>query len=139
MIKCVRFLAAAVAAVVFSACGQSASPPTPRADGTVLQHVDPDGAVRRLADTNVVVLDVRTPDEFKAGHIRGAKLVDFRSADFAKKLGELDRSKTYLVHCASGGRSTSSLETFQKLGFKSVVHLDGGFNAWKREGKPVEK
>jgi phage shock protein E len=125
--------------MVFSACGQSASPPTPRADSTVFQHVDPDGAIRRLADTNVVVLDVRTPDEFKAGHIRGAKSVDFRSADFAKKLGELDRNKTYLVHCASGGRSTSSLETFQKLGFKSVVHLDGGFNAWKRAGKPVEK
>lgn len=125
--------------MVFSACGQSASPPTPRADSTVFQHVDPDGAIRRLADTNVVVLDVRTPDEFKAGHIRGAKSVDFRSADFAKKLGELDRNRTYLVHCASGGRSTSSLETFQKLGFKSVVHLDGGFNAWKRAGKPVEK
>jgi rhodanese-related sulfurtransferase len=134
--KLVLSLVAAVAALALTACSQSASTPTPPA--TAVQHVDPDGAARRLADTNVVVLDIRTPDEFKTGHIRGAKLVDFRSADFAKKVGELDRSKTYVVHCASGRRSASSLETFQKLGFKSIVHLDGGFNAWKSAGKPVE-
>lgn len=139
MMKHVCSLAATVAALVLTACGQSASAPALLADGAVVQHVNPEGAARWVADTNVVVLDVRTAGEFDAGHINGAKLVDFRSADFAKQVGELDRKKTYLVHCASGRRSTSALETFQQLGFKSVVHLDGGFNAWKSAGKPVEK
>jgi rhodanese-related sulfurtransferase len=141
MKKISSFLTAIVLVSLLGAAGGGAGlVPTALADETgAVRHVDPDGAARYLADTNVVVLDVRTPDEFAAGHIKGAKLVDFKSTNFATKLGELDRNKTYLVHCAVGGRSRGSLETFRKLGFKSIVHLDGGFSAWKRAGKPVEK
>lgn len=88
---------------------------------------------------DVVVLDIRTAKEFAAGHIAAARNLDFYAADFEKRLGELDRTKTYLVHCASGGRSGRSLEAFKKLRFESVYHLDGGFNAWQRAGKPVQK
>ena len=102
-------------------------------------HVDAAGAEKRIKEGKVIVLDVRTPKEFANGHLAEAKLIDFQSPDFAKKLGELDRSKTYLVHCAVGGRSTQSLATFQKLGFKDVVHLDGGFKAWQKAGNPIEK
>lgn len=112
------------------------------ADGSGLDfvtHVDAAGAAERIKEGQVIVLDVRTPKEFANGHLAEAKLIDFQSADFAKKLGELDRSKTYLVHCAVGGRSAQSLATFQKLGFKDVVHLDGGFRAWQKAGKPIEK
>ena len=49
------------------------------------------------------------------------------------------KSKTYLVHCAVGGRSTKSLAQFQKLQFQSVAHLDGGIKAWQKAGQPVEK
>src|SRR5687768_17154520 len=54
---------------------------------------------------DVVVLDVRTPEEFQSGHIAGAKNVDAQEDDFASKLGALDKDKTYLLHCAAGGRS----------------------------------
>jgi rhodanese-related sulfurtransferase len=87
----------------------------------------------------VVVLDVRTADEYNGGHIAGAKNIDFTENDFAEKAGKLDKSKPYLVHCASGRRSTASLEVLQKLGFKSIYHLDGGFKGWEKAGKPVEK
>lgn len=98
------------------------------------------GAARLLeSDKKVVVIDVRTPDEFVGGHIAGATNINFRSPEFASSLGALDRNQTYLVHCAGGGRSTSSLETFEKLGFKRVVHLDGGFSGWAEAGKPVAK
>lgn len=120
-----------------SGADTSAAPAGPPA--TKIDHVDAAGAARLIADRKVIVLDIRTPDEFKAGHIAGAKLIDFRAADFEKKLSELDKAKTYLVHCASGGRSTRSLETFKKLRFQSVVHLDGGFRAWEKAGQPVEK
>lgn len=57
------------------------------------------------SNTNAVILDVRTAEEFAAGHIPGATNIDINSLDFEKKAGALDKSKTYLVNCASGGRS----------------------------------
>jgi rhodanese-related sulfurtransferase len=105
-----------------------------------VKHVDAKGAAELIKDTkNVVVLDIRTPREFAAGHIKDAKNIDYRASDFAEKIGKLDKSKTYVVHCASGGRSTRSLPAFKKLGFKSVVHLDDGFGGWEKAGQPVEK
>ncbi len=104
------------------------------------RHVDAAGAAKLLKkDDKVVVIDVRTPGEFAEGHIADARNIDFNSPDFAAELGKLDRSKTYLVHCAAGGRSTRSLAAFKKLGFQSVVHLDGGFSGWAKAGKPVKK
>ncbi len=105
-----------------------------------VRHVDAAGAQQLLA-TNpaVVVLDVRTPAEYVGGHIAGSTNIDFGGAAFATDLARLDRDRTYLVHCASGGRSTKSLAVLQKLGFRTVVHLDGGYNAWVKAGNPVQK
>ncbi len=110
------------------------------ATATTIQNVDAAGA-RQLLDTqkDIVVLDVRTPGEFADGHITGAKNLDFNGTGFADSLALLDRNTTYLVHCAAGGRSTRSLSRFKELGFKSVVHLDGGLNGWIQAGQPVEK
>lgn len=87
----------------------------------------------------VVVLDVRTPGEFQSGHLANAVNIDFRSPDFARQLARLDKSKTYLVHCAVGGRSTRSLLKLDSLGIKNVVHLDGGMDAWQKASLPVVK
>jgi rhodanese-related sulfurtransferase len=106
---------------------------------TVVKHVKADEAAKLVAKGGVTVLDVRTPKEFAAGHIAGATNIDFNGGDFAKKLEKLDREKTYLVHCAVGGRSTKSLPDFQKLGFKQVIHLDGGMKTWEAAKGPVVK
>jgi rhodanese-related sulfurtransferase len=92
----------------------------------------------RQSKTNVV-LDVRTKKEYDSGHIPGAILLDIYSPDFEKELGKLDKNKTYLVHCASGGRSTSACEQMEKMNFKHLYNLEGGFRAWKKAGKPIEK
>ena len=94
---------------------------------------------RSEADRTTYLLDVRTPEEFAAGKIEGATNIDFRADDFATKLGKLDKTKTYLVHCRSGGRSTESLKAFKELGFTSVIHLDGGMIAWEKAGGAVVK
>jgi rhodanese-related sulfurtransferase len=86
-----------------------------------------------------VVLDIRTPSEFKTGRIAGAKNIDFNAADFTRKLAALDPTKAYLIHCRSGRRSDQSLKTFCKLNFQSIYHLEGGINEWKRAGLPLEK
>jgi rhodanese-related sulfurtransferase len=115
---------------ILSACSYAAEP---------VKHVDTDGAAQLIAEGKVTILDVRTADEFKEGHIKGAKNVDINESDFETKLGSLDKTKPVLVHCQAGGRSTRSLPTLEKLGFTQVYHLDGGFDSWVKVGKPVEK
>lgn len=104
-----------------------------------IKHVDPRNAQKLLSQTNIVILDIRTPEEFNSYHIAGATNIDFNSSDFEQRIGSLDKSKAYLVHCASGGRSKRSLKIFQKYDFQSVYHLDGGIVAWKDAGLPVQK
>jgi rhodanese-related sulfurtransferase len=86
-----------------------------------------------------VVLDVRTQKEYDAGHIPGAVHIDFYSSDFKKQIAKLDKSKTYLVHCASGGRSAKACSQMEKLNFTNLYNLKGGMRAWEKAGKPVEK
>ena len=91
------------------------------------------------ANTNTIVLDVRTPEEYSAGHIRGAKNIDVNSPDFEKQVGQLDKSKSYLVHCAAGSRSARACGKLSKLNFTNCYNLLGGMRAWEKAGKPVEK
>ena len=94
----------------------------------------------RKADTNsTVVLDVRTKEEFTGGHIPGSVLLDFMSDDFEKEVAKLDKKKTYLVLCASGGRSARACKKMEKLGFRKLYNLEGGIGAWEKAGKPMKK
>jgi rhodanese-related sulfurtransferase len=102
-------------------------------------HVRADEAARLVKAQELTVLDLRTPKEFAAGHIAGATNLNCQAADFAARLEKLDRDKPYLIHCASGRRSTNALPQFEKLGFKRVIHLDGGLKAWQAAEQPVEK
>jgi phage shock protein E len=86
-----------------------------------------------------VVLDVRTTKEYQAGHIPGALNIDVNATDFDKKVAELDKSKTYLVHCASGVRSVRACEKMKRMEFKELMNLQGGMKAWEKAGKEVEK
>ena len=106
---------------------------------TSVKHVDPKQAQQLIVDKKVIVLDLRTPTEFKAARIKGAANIDCLAPDFEERIKGLDKSKSYLVHCASGGRSTRSLSTFQRQQFHSIYHLDGGIKAWEKDGLPLEK
>jgi len=86
-----------------------------------------------------VVLDVRTPSEYRNGHLKDAVLIDFMGKDFEEKVKALDKSKTYLVHCQVGGRSAKACAKLDKMGFTNVVNLEGGYKAWEKAGKPIEK
>jgi rhodanese-related sulfurtransferase len=90
-------------------------------------------------DKTVQLVDVRTPGEFAEGHIEGSVNYDFYAADFAQKIGELDRKRPVMVYCAAGGRSATAAEQLKKLGFPKVYDLDGGMGAWKKTGKKTVK
>lgn len=115
------------------------APPAETAATGSIEHVDAPAAARLLERSDVTVLDLRTPEEFAVAHLAGARLVNYNSPDFARELARLDRSRTYLIHCASGRRSTAALKTFRELGFQRVIHLDGGLRAWQGAGLPVVK
>jgi rhodanese-related sulfurtransferase len=89
------------------------------------------------AQPALTVLDVRTPEEFAAGHLSGAQNVDFQNDGFKDSLAKLDKTKPYLVHCASGRRSAKTRDLMKKLGFTRIYHLDGGLTAWKAAGGQV--
>ena len=122
-------------AISISVAGE---PPVKPSESAV-QHVDPKQAQKLIEDKKVIVLDIRTPGEFNRARIAGAKNIDFQAPDFEQRINALDKSKSYLVHCASGGRSTHSLLLFKKHEFQSIYHLDGGIKAWEKAGLPVEK
>ena len=104
-----------------------------------VKHVQSAEAATIIAESKTVIVDVRTAEEFKDGHIKGAKNIDVMSDDFEAQLAKLDKSQPTLVHCQAGGRSSRALKTFEKLGFTQVIHLDDGFGGWEAAGKPVEK
>jgi rhodanese-related sulfurtransferase len=94
---------------------------------------------KMAADKQNVILDVRTAREFQAGHIQGAVNLDVTAPDFETKAAALDKAKVYLVHCAAGVRSVKACEKLARLDFPNLYNLPGGFRAWARAGKPVEK
>jgi rhodanese-related sulfurtransferase/thioredoxin-related protein len=103
------------------------------------KNLNVDAFARMATDKNNVILDVRTPTEFKAGHLLGAVNLDVNAPDFQEKAAVLDKTKTYLVHCASGVRSVKACEKLTRLDFPKLYNLMGGFKAWAQAGKPVEK
>jgi len=86
----------------------------------------------------IVILDVRTPKEYAAGHIRGALLYDYYDEGFERKLSLLPKEGTYVVYCATGFRSLRAARFLQKMG-NNVIHMDGGIKEWKRLEYPVVK
>lgn len=90
-------------------------------------------------DKKAVVLDVRRPDEFAAGHIEGAILLNFLdTVSFNAGVEKLDKSKTYYIYCRSGRRSNNAAVLMQKKGF-TVFDLGGGFLSWQRYNLPWVK
>ena len=85
------------------------------------------------------VLDVRTPEEWASGTIKGATKMNFFDKDFKTQLDKLDKNKPVYVYCKSGGRSGKATKQMKKMGFTTVYNLVGGIGAWDDAGKEKEK
>lgn len=93
--------------------------------------IKPDQLETITAKKNVILIDVRTESEFKEGHIPGAQLMDvMQEANFLQQIKSLNPNKAYVVYCRSGRRSKKAMELMQQNGFKQVVDLEGGIQAW---------
>lgn len=140
-----RFASVTVAALVAltgAACTASepaaggratASAEASRAYGATLNAAEFAASLDR---PGVIVLDVRTPAEYAAGHLEGAVLADI-NGDFEAAVAGLDRAAPYAVYCRSGSRSAAAIEAMKQLGFGDAWHLGGGIGAWQAAGEDV--
>ena len=86
----------------------------------------------------VTILDVREPDEWEAGHVRGAKHLP-RGLLELKASEELpDKDARIVVHCALGGRGALAAKSLQEMGYTNVANMEGGVKAWREKGYEVE-
>lgn len=106
-----------------------------------IDNLSPDEAAALIRENgsnrDFVLLDVRTPQEYRDGHIAGAVLIDYTSSSFKEELGRLDPGKMYLVYCRTGNRSGKAISLMKELRFRKVRHLSGGITKWKEEGLPT--
>lgn len=86
-------------------------------------------------DDSFQLIDVRTPEEYAAGHLDGAQLINFYEDGFSNQLELLDKKRPVLVYCASGNRSGKTAVLLGEMGFKKIYDLDGGIKAWRAAGK----
>lgn len=107
-----------------SACGQK-----------IYEDTDVQGFAKLIADSAVIILDVRTAAEYADGHIMGAILIDQGQSDFVEKVQKtLPKDKTIAIYCRSGRRSADAAGKLAEIGYK-CVNLKGGIIAWQAAGK----
>ena len=118
--------------LVLSACGGTAT--------AEIQLVSASDAAAVLDERapDVVLLDVRTLEEFNEVRVPGSVNVDFYAADFAAQLDTLPKDVPYVVYCRSGNRSSQTMDIMRDLGFSEVWDVDGGIISWNEAGLPLE-
>lgn len=90
------------------------------------------------SDKDIVILDVRTAQEFQDGHIKNARNMDMKQPEFLKNIEKLDRNARYVVHCRTSNRSTVAANWMRQKGFKNIYLISDGFIGWKNNGLPVD-
>jgi rhodanese-related sulfurtransferase len=144
------FLAVALlAGLALPLCAAGDAPAEPSKDKTPakaanalnVKNVDVDEAEKLIKDTpGLIVVDVRTPEEYNHQHIKGAINVNVFDQDFDAQIAKLDQTKPILVHCAAGSRSRTACGQMQgKVKFPVIYHMNAGFSAWLKAKKPIEE
>ncbi len=105
--------------------------------GAGLPQIDAAGVQAKLREQpRPFVLDVRQPEEYRAGHIPGAALIPL--GELRRRAGELPKDREIICVCASGSRSSSATRELGAAGFRAT-NMSGGMHAWGRSGLPVKK
>ncbi len=89
--------------------------------------------VLRDSVSDLILLDVRTPEELESGHIDGAQFLDYRGPEFVEQLEKLDRQRIYVIYCASGIRSRQTCQMMMGMDFDQVYDLRGGYHQFLQD------
>lgn len=102
-------------------------------------RVNAEAFEKGLTEEKVQVLDVRKASEYKTGHLKNALQADWTNKEqFFERVKYIDKDKPVYIYCLAGGRSSAAATWMRENGFRNVVELIGGINAWKNAGKPLE-
>lgn len=101
----------------------------PANENTVL--LSPEEFKEHISKKKVQLVDVRTPREYKASHIKGAKNIDFYSGNFASEFNKLNKNKPLYIYCRTGSRSRHASNKLADMGFTEIYDLQGGIVRWK--------
>lgn len=102
-------------------------------------RVNAEAFEKGLSEEKAQVLDVRKASEFKTGHLKNALQADWTNKEqFFERIKYVDKDRPVYIYCLVGGRSNAAAAWMRENGFKKVVELSGGINAWKNAGKPLE-
>ncbi len=104
--------------------------------GEKVKSITPTQAQKLIKSAKVVVLDVRTPAEYRSGHLVNAILVDYYEKNFLENVMKLDKELPVVVYCARGRRSEDATNIMVNNGFKKVYNVLGGFERWSAESLP---
>lgn len=114
-------------AVALVSCSQNLN----SQNGASVINIDGAKLTEMAKDSNTIIIDVRTPGEVAEGYIPGAtKFMDYNGGKFETEYKSLDTSKTYIIYCRSGMRSSNASNQMIQAGFKKVYNLSGGINNW---------
>ena len=102
-----------------------------------ITEISPDDAAVKLKSGEGVIIDVRDKDEWDEGHIPGATHLSRGTIEFDIEEKVPDTNAMIICHCGGGGRSALAVESLQKMGYKNVRSMAGGFKAWKAAGLPT--
>ena len=96
--------------------------------------------LKELQAEGVVVVDIRTAKEYRAGHIPGVSSnIDYLQEDFLSQMERFEKSAPIIIHCARGGRSGKASALLMEAGFVKIYDYVGGFSDWEKRGEEIEK
>jgi rhodanese-related sulfurtransferase len=95
-----------------------------------IERIAKDEFKENLESNEYIVFDVRTIEEYQAGHIKGSKSLNFLGKTFESTIEQLPKNYKYMIYCQSGGRSAKALEKMKEAGFVHVLELEGGYSKW---------
>jgi phage shock protein E len=90
-------------------------------------------------EKDIIILDVRTPGEFSAGHLKNAINIDVHQPDALAQINKLDKKAKYLVYCRTKNRSGVVVNNMIQNGFKNVYQMTDGYSVWSSNGLPFTK
>jgi thioredoxin 1 len=108
-----------------------------RSGDAINSSVTVDEFEKKLSGGDVQLIDVRTPEEFRQGYLKGAINYNINSAEFEDQLLKVDKNKPVMIYCLSGGRSSAAAELMAGKGFKQVYNMQGGIIKWNAANKPI--
>lgn len=134
-----RGLTAALVLVLLvgSGCaGSDSSDEAPQSQAPAATAIAEPSAVQEAIADGAKLIDVRTPEEFAAGHLRGAVNIDLAGPDFDERIGALDKAGSYVIYCASGNRAGTAIEFMRGQGFDDLIN-GGGYEDLAASGVPT--